>query len=116
MHARQGDGEICGAGGIETGGRVQLRCAISKKPSEMTWPRIEDPTHIMVVAMARPAEDAFRIGLAEMARWLEASYGFSRGDAYLFFGQTLEARVTQFVNPTFSYVLKVAKKYLPQAK
>ena len=112
MHARQGDGEICGAGGIETGGRVRLRCDLSPKPQEMTWPRITNETHIMTVAMARPAEDAFRTALVEMILWLEASYGFSRSDAYLFLGQILEARVTQFVNPTFSYVLKVPKRYL----
>lgn len=113
MHARQGDGEICCAGGIETGGRVRLRCELAPRPPEMTWPRIEDATHIMIVAMARPAEDAFRLALAEMVIWLEAAYGFTRGDAFLLLGQVLEARVTQFVNPTFSYLLKVPKKYLP---
>jgi acetamidase/formamidase len=34
-------------------------------------------------------------------------------EAYLLLGQVLEARVTQFVNPTYTYVAKVAKKYLP---
>lgn len=114
MHARQGDGEICGAGGIETGGRVRLRCELSPRPQSMTWPRITDQTHIMTTGIARPAEDAFRIALSEMILWLEEDYGFSRGDAYLFLGQVLEARCTQFVNPTFSYVAKVKREYLPQ--
>ena len=116
MHARQGDGEICGAGGIETGGRVRLSCSLAPRPKEMTWPRVEDDTHIMTIGMARPADDAFRIALAELILWLDASYGFSRGDAYLLLGQVLEARVTQFVNPTVTYVAKVAKKYLPSLK
>ena len=113
MHARQGDGEICGAGGIEAGGRVRIRCELEPKPESMTWPRLIDDTHIMTTAMARPAEDAFRTALSEMVLWLEESYGFARGEAYLFLGQVLEARCTQFVNPTFSYVAKVDKKYLP---
>lgn len=113
MHARQGDGEICGAGGIEAGGRVRITCELQSKPASMSWPRIENETHIMTTAMARPAEDAFRTALSEMVLWLEDGYGFTKGDAYLFLGQVLEARCTQFVNPTFSYVAKVNKEFLP---
>ena len=78
----------------------------------MTWPRITNETHIVTTGQARPAEDAFRTALAEMILWLEDEYAFSRGEAYLFLGQVLEARCTQFVNPTFSYVCKVNWKYL----
>ncbi|MCI0439522.1 MAG: acetamidase/formamidase family protein, partial [Chloroflexi bacterium] len=113
MHARQGDGEICGAGGIEAGGRARIRCELTERPKNMTWPRITNDTHIMTAAMARPAEDAFRTALSEMILWLEEDYGFTRGEAYLFLGQVLEARCTQFVNPTFSYVCKVNKRWLP---
>ena len=113
MHARQGDGEICGAGGIEAGGRVRITCELADRPASMTWPRITNATHIMTTAMARPAEDAFRTALEEMILWLEDGYGMSRGDAYLLLGQVLEARCTQFVNPTFSYVAKVNRRYLP---
>ncbi len=67
----------------------------------------------MTTGITRPAEDAFRTALSEMLLWLEADYGFDRGEAYLFLGQVLEARCTQFVNPTFSYVCKVNKKWLP---
>src|SRR5690606_19311550 len=110
MHAIQGDGEICGAGGIEAGGRVQVRCEVSDKPASMYWPRIINDTHIMTVAMARPAEDAFRLALEALVLWLEEDYGFDRGEAYLYLGQVLEARCTQFVNPTFTYVAKIAKR------
>ena len=113
MHARQGDGEVCGAGGIEAGGRVRIRCEMADLPPTITWPRIANETHIMVAAQARPAEDAFRIAMEEMVIWLEDDYGFSRGEAYLFLGQVLEARCTQFVNPTFTYLAKVDRRYLP---
>jgi len=113
MHAIQGDGEICGAGGIEASGVVEVTCEILPRPAGFITPRIVDATHIATVAMARPAEDAFRHALAAMILWLEKDYGFTRGDAYLWLGQVLEARCTQFVNPTFTYIAKVAKKYLP---
>ncbi len=113
MHARQGDGEICGAGGIESSALVRLRCELGPQPATMSGPRLENATHIMTVACARPAEDAFRAALEAMILWLEEGYGFDRGEAYLFLGQVLEARVTAFVNPTFSYIAKVPKQYLP---
>jgi acetamidase/formamidase len=113
MHALQGDGEICGAGGIEASGLIKVRCELAPKPRTMAWPRLVNETHIMTVAMARPAEDAFRYALEAMVLWLEEDYGFARGDAYLFLGQVLEARCTQFVNPTFTYIAKVPKRYLP---
>ncbi len=112
MHARQGDGEICGGGGIETGGIARLRVELREKPQNMTWPRIENAEYIMTTAQARPAEDAFRTALSEMILWLEEEYGFERKEAFMFLAQVLEARVTQYVNPTFSYVAKVKKEYL----
>ena len=45
--------------------------------------------------------------------WLEEDYGFPRTEAYLLLGQILEARCTAFVNPTFTYIAKVNKRYLP---
>lgn len=112
MHALQGDGEICGAGGIEASGRVRIRCELAPAPAALKWPRIENASHIGTAAMARPCEDAFRHALEALILWLEEEYGFSRGDAYLYLGQVLEARCTQFVNPTFTYVAKVARQFL----
>jgi acetamidase/formamidase len=113
MHAIQGDGEICGAGGIEASGRVRLRVEVAARPSSMFWPRLEDNTHIAVIAMARPLEDAFRFALEGLVLWLEEDYGFSHGEAFLLLGQVMEARCTAIVNPTFTYIAKIAKKYLP---
>jgi amidase len=112
MHAIQGDGEICGAGGIEASGIVRLHVELSPAPRNLMWPRIENATHIMVAAMARPCEDAFRHALEGLILWLEEEHGFSRGDAYLWLGQVLEARCTQFVNPTFTYLAKIAREHL----
>jgi acetamidase/formamidase len=115
MHARQGDGEICGAGGIEASGVVQLRCELGDFPPGFSWPRIVDPTHRMIAAQGRPAEDAFRLALEALIQWLEAD-GMPRGEAFLWLGQVLEARCTQFVNPTFTYLAKVRHEYWPGAR
>jgi len=112
MHAIQGDGEISGGGGIETGGTVKLRCNSQTKPKNMTWPRIINDEYIMTTAQAKPAEDAFRIALSEMLLWLENDYNIEKKEAFMLLAQVLEARVTQFVNPTYTYLLKVNKKYL----
>jgi acetamidase/formamidase len=114
MHAIQGDGEICGAGGIEAGGRVRVRCELSAKPRSMHWPRLVNATHIMTVATAKPAEAAFRKALESLILWLVDEYGFTPEHAYMLLGQILEARCTQFVNPTFSYIVKAPRRYLPE--
>ena len=110
MHAIQGDGEICGAGGIEASGTVELVCELAPTPPSFSWPRIENSTHKMIAAQGRPAEDAFRAGLEAMICWMEED-GWTRQEAYLWLGQVLEARCTQFVNPTFTYLLKVAREH-----
>ena len=112
MHARQGDGEVCGSA-MEAGGRVKLVCELMDRPESMTWPRIVDETHIMTVAQARPAEDALRAALTDMVLWLEADFGMSQADAFLLLGAVMEGRCTQVSNPTFSYVVKVSKRFLP---
>ena len=113
MHARQGDGEICGAGGIEASGRVRLTCEVLPRPASYRGPRIVNGTHIATVACEKPAEDAFRSALEALLLWLEDEYRVPRGEAFLFLGQVLEARCTAFVNPSYSYVAKVAKRWLP---
>lgn len=112
MHAVQGDGEICGAGGIETSGIVRLSCTVNERPQNFRNPRIENPTHLISVAFARPAEDAFRTALEDLVLWLSEDHGLAPGDAFMLLAQVMESRCTQFVNPTFTYVTKIAKRFL----
>lgn len=111
-HAVQGDGELCGFGAIEIRSRVTIRVDVAPRPAAMRWPRFEDASHIGTVACARPLEDAFRFAAQDLARWLADDYGFSLADAMLLLGQVAEARCTQLVNPHFTYVCKIAKRYL----
>ena len=41
-----------------------------------------------------------------------ADYGFTTADAVLLLGQVAEARCTQMVNPKYTYIAKVRKRYL----
>jgi amidase len=111
-HAVQGDGELCGFGAVEIRTHVTMRVDLAPRPVEMKWPRFEDERHIGVVACARPLEDAFRLAAQELARWLAGEFGFSLSDAVLLLGQVAEARCTQLVNPHFTYVCKISKRYL----
>ena len=111
VHAVQGDGEIAGTG-IETGATLRLRVELMQRPAEMTWPRIVTRDHILTVAADRPAEDAFRVAVTELIRWLHADYGLEPQESILLLSQVLEARATQVVNPTITYVAGVRKELL----
>jgi amidase len=112
-HALQGDGELCGVGGIECRTHTTVRLDLAPRPPELRWPRLETDTHIAVVACARPLEDAFRLSVRDLVAWMVADYGFTTEGAVLLLGQVAEARATQIVNPKFTYIAKIAKRWLP---
>jgi amidase len=116
VHALQGDAECNGMGAIEIRGHLRLRVSLSDAPPRLNWPRIETPTHLCTVGCARPLDDALRISFEEMVYWLEDDYGLGGAEAYMLLGQIAEARCTQMVNPKFTYVCKVDKKYLAQLR
>lgn len=111
-HAVQGDGELCGIGAIEIRTRTDVVLDLAPRPEHMSWPRLETDDHIAAIACARPLEDAFRLAIEELVRWMEADYGFSVPDAVMLLGQVAEARCTQVVNPKYTYIAKIAKRYL----
>lgn len=113
VHAIQGDGEICCGGGIECRSTVQLRVDVLPRPERMTWSRFADATHIGCFGCARPAEDAFRLAVQDLIYWLVDDYDMDEREALLLLGQVLEARCTQFVDPLYTYVAKIALRWLP---
>ena len=66
----------------------------------------------MTCGFAKPAEDAFRIGLEALIKWMVADFGFDAPEAYMLLAQVLEARCTQFVNPNYTYICKIRRRYL----
>jgi amidase len=113
-HAIQGDGEINCGGGVECRAEVVCRVDVLRKPQAMEWPRIENDKFIMAVACCETVEDSFYAAARELLGWMTESYGFSPREAYLLMGQVMEARCTQFVNPTRTYICSMAKRYLMQ--
>ena len=112
VHAIQGDGEVNGSGGIECASVVEMRVRIVKRPDNFKCVRIENDAFIMTAACCRSIEESFYLACEQMLCWMTSGYGFTLEEAYLLMGQVLEARVTQFVNPTRSYIVKMPKKYL----
>jgi acetamidase/formamidase len=109
VHAIQGDGEICGTA-VEIEATVTLEFNLIKK--SINWPRIESGTEIMTVCSARPLEDAARLAYNELINWLVEDFGWSQMDAYMFLSLTAKARIAQIVDPLYTVVAKLEKKYL----
>jgi amidase len=109
-HARQGHGEVAGTG-LETSMDVILKLDVVKGRT-IDWPRLEDADHIMVVGSGRPLIDAFRLAHVELIEWMEQEYGFDRLDAYTLVGQVGESTVANIVDPAYSVVAKIRKRYL----
>jgi acetamidase/formamidase len=86
------------------------------KGRTIDWPRLEDAEHIMVVGSGRPLIDAFRLAHVELVEWLEQEYGFERLDAYTLVGQVGESTVANIVDPAYSVVAKIRKRYLETAR
>ena len=111
-HALQGDGEINGAGGIECRSVVKLKVRLMERPANFRCVRIENAGYIMTVACGRTAEESFFTATEQLMMWMAGEYDYGIRDAYLLLGQVMEARSTQFVNPTSSYICKMPKRYL----
>ena len=112
-HARQGQGEVAGTG-LETSMDVVLKIDVVKGRT-IDWPRFEDAEHIMVAGSGRPLIDAFRLAHIELIEWLVADYGFDKLDAYTLLGQVGESSVANIVDPNYTVVAKVRKRYLRAA-
>jgi acetamidase/formamidase len=111
-HALQGDGEVCGSG-LETTMEVTFQFELIKG-KKLAWPRIENDDFIMTVGSVRPLSDALRIAAVEMVEWLVADYKFEKWDAYQTVSQLAQMRVGNMVDPNYSVVVKIPKRYLPR--
>jgi len=112
VHAMQGDGEICGSGGIECASVVTLKVEVIARPRGMKAVRIEDDTHIAAVSCEPTLDASFNRATEEMLKWMTFEYGFTMEEAYLLCAQLMEVRITQMVNPTRSVIAKMPKAYL----
>ena len=111
-HCRQGEGETCG---VAVEAAMDTVIAIDLVKGRLTpWPRLENDSHVMSAGSTRPLEDAFRIAHVDMITWLCEEFGFETLDAYQFLTQVSESPVANVCDPNYTFVTKVAKRYLPR--
>lgn len=111
-HLAQGEGEIIGTA-LEAAMDVKLKIQLIQGQT-IAWPRIENDDYIMATGSYRPLEDALRIAYKELVQWLVQDYGFEMMDAYQLCSQAGEVDVVQVVDPNYTVVAKIHKKWLPQ--
>lgn len=109
-HARQGDGEVVG-NALEVSMDVEFTVDLIKK-KKISWPRLENDTHIMVLGSARPLLQALQHATTELQRWLMSDYGFDERGSSLLLGHALEYDIANVVDPHFTVVAKIRKSYL----
>ena len=113
-HARQGDGEVLGSA-IETSLDVEFSVDLIKG-KKINWPRLENPDYIMVLGSSRALNEALQHATTELLRWLMDGYGFDERGASLLLGQGMEYEVSNVVDPEFTVVAKMRKRYLRPAR
>jgi amidase len=111
-HARQGDGEVVGSA-IETSLDVEFSVELIKG-KKINWPRLENQDFIMVLGSSRALNEALQHATTELLRWLMESYGFDERGASLLLGQGMEYDISNVVDPEFTVVAKMRKRYLGQ--
>ncbi|HET6933123.1 MAG TPA: acetamidase/formamidase family protein [Candidatus Acidoferrum sp.] len=113
-HAAMGDGEVAGSA-VEVPMRAKFRFEVIKGKST-GWPRFENEHEIMTAGIYRPVDDAVRIAVTEMVRWMHRDYGLSELDAYELFSKVGKLHLTEMVDPNYVVIASVEKKYLPIKK
>jgi acetamidase/formamidase len=113
-HAAMGDGEVDGTA-VEISMKVKLRVEVIKH-KEIAWPRFENADSIMAVGIYRPLDDSLRIAFTQLVQWMHSDYGLSEMDAYELLSKVAEIHLDQMVDPNYTVVAKINKKYLPPLK
>ncbi|HTW56928.1 MAG TPA: acetamidase/formamidase family protein [Terriglobales bacterium] len=113
-HAQMGDGEIAGTA-IEVPLKARVQLSVIKGRT-IAWPEFENDDAIMTVGAYRPLDDALRIAMTELVKWIHRDYGLSELDAYELLSQVAKIHLNEMVDPNYVIVASVEKKYLPKKK
>jgi acetamidase/formamidase len=113
-HAAMGDGEVAGSA-VEVPMKARFKFDLVKG-CRTGWPRFENERELMTTGIYRPVDDAVRIAVTEMVRWVHREYGLSELDAYELFSKVGRLHLTEMVDPNYVVVASIDKKYLPVKK
>ena len=111
-HCRQGEGELCGTA-VEAAMDTVVVVDLVKGAGPTLWPRFETDDAIMSTGSTRPLEDAYRISQHDLTTWVATELGLDELDAYQLLSQAGEAPLANVVDPNYTAVAKLAKRYLP---
>ena len=110
-HARQGEGEACG---------VAVECAMKTvvmvdviRGIYTEWPRLETDEFLITTGSTKPLEDAFRIALTEMVRWIATLLELSIMDAYQLVSQIALTPIANVCDTVYTVTCKIPKSLLP---
>jgi acetamidase/formamidase len=110
-HAAMGDGEVAGSA-VEVPMKARFRFDLVKGKST-GWPRLENDHELMAAGIYRPVDDAVRIAVTELVRWIHVERGLSELDAYELFSKVGRLHLTEMVDPNYVVIASIDKKYLP---
>ena len=78
------------------------------------WPRLETDEYLITTGSTKPLEDAFRIALTEMVRWIESLLDLSTMDAYQLVSQAALTPIANVCDTVYTVTCKVPKNLLPE--
>lgn len=98
-HIAQGDGEV-NVSALEGAFRnITLRMTVRKElQKKVDWPFISTPTHWITVGIHMDPYEACRMAVRKAIRFLNAHYGMSDEEGYVFCSMGVDLRVTQLVD------------------
>lgn len=113
-HAAQGDGETSQYA-LETSMEVELTVDVvhGKAPS---MPRVESPTHLMVLGQAGSLDDALRSATSGLTQWLEQDYGLSLSESAQVLGTSVQYVVANLAGRSVGVVAKLDKSRLAKLR
>lgn len=107
VKACMGDGQTSGSG-VEVPAEVTIR--VDTLPGgRFSWPRIKSKDNWVTVASASTVEQASRLAVIEMIKWLEQEKGMSFEMAYLLVGLSGALKISQWSNPLITARIVLSK-------
>ncbi|MCE9672126.1 acetamidase/formamidase family protein [Myxococcus stipitatus] len=109
-HAAQGDGETSQFA-LETSLEVEFTVEVipGKAPS---MPRVESPTHLMVLGQAGSLDDALRAATSGLTQWLEQEYGLGLSESAQVLGSSAQYVVANLAGRSVGVAVKLEKSRL----
>lgn len=109
-----GDGQIAGSG-VEVEAEVTLR--VDTLPGgRFSWPRVESKGEWITITSASTVEQAARLAIAEMVKWISQDKGLDFETAYALVSLGGSLRVSQWGNPLTTTRMVFPKRLINKLK